>query len=164
MATEYSYDIVSTVDLTIVKNAVDQAEKELAGRYDFRGTKTSFQLDGSELKIVSDDEYHLGTVLDIVRGKFAKRDISLKSLEYGKIEGASGGTVRQVVTIKQGIVSEEAKKLVKIIKDSGIKVQAQIQGDQLRVSGKDKDALQAVQNLVKGLDDLPYDVSFSNYR
>ncbi len=164
MAAEFSYDIVSTVDLTIVKNAVDQAEKELAGRFDFRGSKTSFNLDGSDLKIVSDDDYHLNTVLDIVRGKFAKREISLKSLEYGKIEGASGGTVRQVVTIKQGIPTEEAKKLVKRIKDSGIKVQAQIQGDQLRISGKDKDALQAVQSLVKGYDDLPFDVSFSNYR
>ena len=163
MATEYSFDIVSTVDLTIVQNCLDQAEKEIAGRFDFRGTKTKFTLEDNEVKVISDDEYHLNTVLDIIRGKLAKREISLKAMEYGKIEGASGGTVRQVVTIRQGIPGDAAKNLVKEIKASGIKVQAQMQNDQVRVTAKDKDALQAVQKLVKSLD-LTYDAAFTNYR
>jgi hypothetical protein len=161
---EYSFDIVSTVNLSEVKNAVDQAEKELAGRFDFRNSKTSFNLQGNTITIISDDEFHLNTVLDILRGKLAKREVSLKALEYGKIEPASGGTVRQVITLRQGIPTEEAKALVKRIKASGVKAQAQLQGDQLRVSGKDKDALQAVQKLVRGFEDLPYDVEFVNYR
>ncbi len=164
MATEYSFDIVSKVDLTEVKNAIDQAERDITSRFDFRNTKTSFDLEGNALKIISDDEFHLNMVLDILRSKLAKRNVSLKALEYGKVEQASHGTVRQVVTLRQGIPTEEAKELVKKIKASGVKAQAQIQGDQLRVSGKDKDALQAVQRLVRGLEDLPYDVEFINYR
>jgi uncharacterized protein YajQ (UPF0234 family) len=164
MATEFSFDIVSKVDLTEVKNAIDQAEREITGRYDFRNTKTAFTLEDNTIKILSDDEFHLNMVLDILRGKLAKREVSLKALEYGKIESASHGTVRQVVTLRQGIPTEEAKSLVKAIKASGIKVQAQMQNDQVRVTGKDKDALQAVQKLVKGMPDLPYDVEFINYR
>ncbi|HZP82767.1 MAG TPA: YajQ family cyclic di-GMP-binding protein [Chthonomonadaceae bacterium] len=164
MATEYSFDIVSKVDLTEVKNAIDQAEREIAGRFDFRGTKTAFTLEGNSIRILSDDEFHLNMALDILRSKLAKRNVSLKALEYGKIEAAAGGTVRQVVTLRQGIPTEEAKKLVKEIKAAGIKAQAQLQGDQVRVSGKDKDALQAVQKLVRGMPDLPYDVEFVNYR
>lgn len=164
MATEFSFDVVSEIDLTEVKNCVDQAEREISNRFDFKDSKTSFDLEGNALKVVSDDEYHLSTVLDVVRAKFAKRGLSLKSLEYGKIEQASKGTVRQVVTLKQGIPTEEAKKLVKEIKAAGIKAQAQIQGDALRVTSKDKDSLQAVQRLVKGMEDLPFDVQFTNYR
>ena len=164
MASEFSFDVVSTVDLNEVKNAIDQAEKEITTRYDFRGTKTKIELEDSTLKILSDDEFHLDIVLDIVRSKFAKRNVSLKSLEYGKVEAASGGAARQTVTLKQGIPTEEAKKLAKKIKDSGIKVQAQIQGEALRITGKDKDALQAAQSLLKGLPDLPFDMSFNNYR
>jgi uncharacterized protein YajQ (UPF0234 family) len=163
MPSEYSFDVVSRVDLTVVANAIDQAEREITGRFDFRNTKTKIELDGNAMKVTSDDEFHLNTVLDIIRGKFAKRELSLKALEYGKIESASGGTVRQVVTIRQGIPTEEAKKLVREIKASGVKVQAQIQGEELRVAGKDKDALQAAQKLIKGMD-LPFDVAFSNYR
>lgn len=164
MATEYSFDIVSKVDLTEVKNAIDQAEREIAGRFDFRGSKTAFTQEENSIKILSDDEFHLNMVLDILRSKLAKRNVSLKALEYGKIEAASGGTVRQVVTLRQGIPTEEAKKLVKEIKAAGLKAQAQLQGDQVRISGKDKDALQAVQKLVRGMPDLPYDVEFINYR
>jgi uncharacterized protein YajQ (UPF0234 family) len=164
MATEYSFDIVSKVDLSEVRNAIDQSERELAGRFDFRNTKTRFDLDGEALKILSDDEFHLNSVLDILRAKLAKRGVSLKALEYGKIEQASHGAVRQTITLRQGIPTEEAKKLVKEIKSSGIKVQAKMQNDQLRVTGKDKDALQAVQKLVKGMEELPYDVEFVNYR
>ncbi len=164
MATEFSFDVISKVEITEVKNALDLAEREITTRYDFRNTKTQINLEGETIKIVSDDEYHLETVKDIIRSRFAKREISLKSLEYGKIEPASAGCLRQVITIKQGIPTEEAKKLTKEIKASGIKVQTQIQGEQLRVTAKEKDALQAVQKLIKGMEDLSFDVSFSNYR
>jgi uncharacterized protein YajQ (UPF0234 family) len=164
MATEFSFDIVSRVDLTEVKNAIDQAEREIENRYDFRNSKTRFALEENTIKVISDDEFHLTMALDILRGKMAKRNLSLKALEYGKIEAASGGTVRQVVTLRQGIPTEEAKALVKAIKASGIKVQAQMQGNEVRVTGKEKDALQAVQRLVRGMENLPYDPDFVNYR
>lgn len=164
MASEFSFDIVSKVDITEVKNAIDQAEREIENRYDFRNTKTKFDLDGNTIKILSDDEFHLEMVLDILRSKLAKRNVSLKSLEYGKVEAASGGAARQTVTIRQGIPTDEAKALVRKIKEAGIKAQAQIQGEAVRVVSKEKDALQAVQQLVKKLPDLPYDPSFENYR
>ena len=164
MATEYSFDVVSKVDLTEVKNAIDQAEREIANRFDFRNSKTAFTQEGNAIKILSDDEFHLNMVLDILRSKLARRNVSLKALEYGKIESASGGAVRQTITLRQGIPTEEAKNLVKHIKASGIKAQAQIQGEALRISGKDKDSLQAVQRLIKSMEDLPYDVAFENYR
>lgn len=164
MAAEYSFDIVSQVDLNEVKNAIDQTERELANRYDFRGSKSKIELEESTVKVLSDDEFHLEALLDILRGKMAKRNLSLKALEYGKIEKAAQGAVRQVITLRQGIPLEEARSLLKQIKASGLKVQAQIQGDQVRVSGKVKDDLQAVQKLVRSLPDLPYDPEFSNYR
>lgn len=163
MATEFSFDVVSKIELTEVKNAIDLALREIEGRYDFRNTKTQVTFEGSEIKVISDDEWHLETVKDIIRARFAKRNLSLKAMEYGKIESASGGTVRQVITLKQGIPTDEAKKLVKEIKAAGLKVQTQIQGEELRVSAKEKDALQAVQRLLKGMD-LPFDVDFANYR
>ena len=161
---DFSFDVVSKVDITEVKNSIDQAEKEVSNRYDFKNTKTSFLLEDETIKIVSDSEYHLELVLDILRAKFAKRGVSLKSLEYGKIEQASQGTVRQVVTLKQGIPTDEAKKLAKSIKDAGLKVQTTIQGDALRISGKDKDALQTAQKLINSMPDLPFDVAYENYR
>ena len=164
MASEYSFDVVSTVDLSEVKNAVDAAEKEITTRYDFRNTKTKITQEESTLKILSDDEFHLDIVLDIVRSKLAKRNVSLKSLEYGKVESASGGAARQTVTIRQGIPMDEAKALVRELKGAGLKAQAQIQGDAVRISSKDKDALQAAQAFIKGLKDLSYDVTFTNYR
>lgn len=164
MATEYSFDVVSKVDLTEVKNAIDQTEREILTRYDFRGTKSKIELEDSTLKLLSDDEFHLTTLIEILRGKMAKRNISLKALEYGKVEFGLHGTARQTITLRQGIPTDEARALVAKIKAAGIKANAQIQGDQLRVSGKDKDALQAVQRLILGLQDLPYDVEFSNYR
>ena len=160
MASEYSFDIVSELDLTIVANALDLAEREIANRYDFKNSKTKIQLEKSEIKITSDDEWHLETVLDVIRSKFTKREISLKSMELGKIESAAGGCVRQVVTLKQGVPVEEGRE----IKAAGIKVQTQIQGEAVRVTGKDKDVLQAVQKLVKSLEDLSCDVAFANYR
>lgn len=164
MPSEFSFDIVSKVDLTEVKNAIDQAERDIANRYDFRNTKTKFDLEGNQLKILSDDEFHLEMVLDVLRAKLAKRNVSLKSLEYGKIEGASGGAARQTITLRQGIPTDDAKALVRKIKESGVKAQAQIQGEAVRVSSKDKDALQSVQQLVKRMEDLPYDPTFENYR
>jgi uncharacterized protein YajQ (UPF0234 family) len=164
MATEYSFDVVSKVDLTEVKNAIDQTEREIINRFDFRNTKSKIDLEENQLKILSDDEFHLTTLIDILRGKMAKRNISLKALEYGKIESGSHGTARQTITLRQGIPVDEARALVKRIKDAGLKANAQIQGEQLRVSGKDKDALQAVQKLIRSIPDLPYDVEFSNYR
>lgn len=164
MASEYSFDVVSKVDLTEVKNAIDQAEREIAGRYDFRQSQTAFVLEDTTLKVSSDDEFHLELALDVLRGKFTKRGVSLKALEYGKIESASRGSVRQSITLKQGIPTEEAKRIVREIKAAGIKAQAQIQGEQLRVSSKEKDALQAVQKLIRGLEDLTCDVEFANYR
>ena len=164
MAQEFSFDVTSEVDMAEVKNAVEQAEKEIKNRFDFRNSKTKIDIEEKTLKVLSDDEFHLETVVDVIRGKLAKRNVSLKSLEYGKIEAASGGAARQVITLKQGIPMEEAKKLVKAIKDAGIKANAQIQNEQVRVSGKDKDALQLVQNLIRKMEDLPFDVQFSNYR
>ena len=164
MAAEFSFDVTSKVDLTEVKNAIDQTEKEIASRYDFRETKSTLELEDNSVKLLSDDEFHLTTLIEILRGKMAKRNISLKALEYGKIEAGSRGTARQTITLRQGIPTDEAKKLVKLIKDAGIKVNAQIQGEQLRVTGKDKDALQAVQKLIRSQEDLSFDVEFSNYR
>jgi cyclic-di-GMP-binding protein len=164
MATEYSFDVVSKVDITEVKNAIDQTEREITTRFDFRNTKSKIELEENQIKLLSDDEFHLTTLIDILRGKMAKRNISLKALEYGKIEGGSHGTARQTITLRQGIPIDEARALVKRIKDAGIKANAQIQGEQLRVSGKDKDGLQAVQKLIRSIPDLPYDVEFSNYR
>ncbi len=161
---EFSFDVVSKVDITEVKNAIDQAEREIAGRFDFRNTKTAFTLEENAIKVLSDDEFHLEMVLDILRSKLAKRNVSLKALEYGKIESGSAGTARQTVTLRQGIPTDDAKNLVKEIKAAGMKAQAQIQGEQLRVTGKDKDSLQAVQKLIRGMPDLPFDVEFTNYR
>jgi cyclic-di-GMP-binding protein len=163
MSKENSFDIVSTVELSEVTNAINLAMKEIENRYDFKGSKSSVSLEKEELVILSDDEYKLEQVKDVLASKLIKRGISLKSLEYGKIEPATGGTVRQRAKITQGIDQEQAKKIGKLIRDSGIKVKSQIQGDQLRVTGKSRDDLQAVIQLVKQAD-LPIDVQFINFR
>ncbi|MFC4766373.1 YajQ family cyclic di-GMP-binding protein [Effusibacillus consociatus] len=163
MAKDASFDIVSKVDLQEVRNAVNQAIKELESRFDFKGSKSSIELKDEEIVLIGDDEYKLGAVNDILQTKLIKREISPKSLQYGKIEPASGGTVRQVVKLVQGIDQDNAKKIVKLIKDSKIKVQAAIQGDQVRVSGKNRDDLQMVIQLLKK-EDLPIDLQFTNYR
>ncbi len=164
MAAEYSFDVVSKVDITEVKNAIDQAEKEIGGRYDFRQSITAFELDENTIKVTSDDEFHLTMALDVLRGKLSKRNVSLKALEYGKVESGSRGSARQTITLKQGIPMDDAKRLVRDIKAAGIKVNAQIQGEQLRITGKEKDALQAVQRLIKSIEDLSCDAEFTNYR
>lgn len=163
MAKDCSFDVVSEVDMQEVDNAVNQAVKEIATRYDFRGSKAEIVLEGETIKLIGDDEYKLGAVVDVLKGKMVKRNVSVKNLEFGKVEPASGATVRQIVTIKKGISQENAKKVTKAIKDMKIKVQASIQGDQVRVSGKDKDDLQAVIQMLKNLD-VPVELQFTNFR
>ena len=163
MAKDCSFDVVSEVDMQEVDNAVNQEIKEIGTRYDFRGSKSEISLEGDTIKLIGDDEYKLGAVVDVLKGKMVKRNVSIKNLEFGKVEPASGATVRQLVTIKKGISQENAKKVTKAIKDMKIKVQASIQGDQVRVSGKDKDDLQAVIQMLKNLD-VPVELQFTNFR
>ncbi len=163
MAKDCSFDVVSEVNLQEVDNAVNQAVKEITTRYDFRGSKASLSLEGETIKVLGDDEFKLKSVIDILQGKLVKRGVSLKNLEYGKIEDASGGAARQIITIKKGISKENAKEVVKHIKNMKLKVNAQIQEDQVRVSGKDKDDLQAVIQMLKGLD-FPVELQFVNFR
>lgn len=160
---DYSFDIVSKVDLQELSNAVVQAEREIATRFDFKGSKTQITLDKDELTIVSDDDYKLNSVIDILLGKMVKRNVPTKNLDYGKIEGASGGTVRQKIKIRQGIEQDIAKKINTAIKDSKLKVKSQIQGDQLRVSGKNKDDLQSVIQLLRNAK-IDIDLQFINFR
>lgn len=163
MAKDCSFDVVSEVDMQEVDNAVNQAIKEIGTRYDFRGSKSEISLEGDTIKLIGDDEYKLGAVVDVLKGKMVKRNVSIKNLAFGKVEAASGATVRQLVTIKKGISQENAKKVTKAIKDMKIKVQASIQGDQVRVSGKDKDDLQAIIQMLKNLD-VPVELQFTNFR
>lgn len=165
MADEHSFDIVSKVDMQEVLNSVQQATKEMSQRFDFKGSKSSieFNKDKAEITLISDDEQKMKSVIDILQSKFAKRGVSLKSLVYGKVEQAAGGTARQVITLQQGIVQEKAKEIVKIIKDSKMKVQAEIQKDQVRVRAKKIDDLQTVMTMLRGKD-LGIHMEFINYR
>jgi cyclic-di-GMP-binding protein len=163
MAKDASFDIVSNIDMQEMDNAVNQAIKEMTGRFDFKNSKSSIELGEKELTLASDDDFKLKSVVDILESKMIKRGISIKSLDFGKVEPASGGTVRQVVKLKQGIDQDNAKKIVKLIKDSKIKVQASVQGDSVRVSGKNRDDLQAVIQLLRNAD-LSLDLQFNNYR
>ncbi len=160
-----SFDIVSKVDIAEAVNAVDQATREIKQRFDFRGSVSKIELNQNENKITltSDDEFKLKSVIDVLQGKLIKRGISLKALVYGKVENASGGTVRQEVTLQQGIPQEKAKEIVKLIKDKKMKVQAQIQADQVRVSAKKKDDLQTVIATLKE-EDFGLPLQFANYR
>jgi cyclic-di-GMP-binding protein len=165
MADEHSFDIVSRVDMQEVSNAVQQATKEVSQRFDFKGSKSEIHLDKEkgELTLTSDDEYKLQSLTEILKGKLIKRDVSLKALNYGKIEKASGDTVRQVVTLKQGIGADKAKEIVKMIKDTKLRVQAEIQKDQVRVRAKKIDDLQVVIGLLKKKE-FDYPMEFINYR
>jgi hypothetical protein len=158
-----SFDIVSTVDLQEVRNAVSQAEKEVANRYDLKKAGAELELTGEEMTAGAADEYSLDQALDVLKTKLVRRGVNLKSLRYGKIEPASGGRVRQKITLQQGIPIETSKKLVAEIKSRKLKVQAAIQGDTVRVSGKNRDDLQLVIAMLKELDlDVP--LTFTNYR
>jgi cyclic-di-GMP-binding protein len=162
-AAENSFDIVSTVDLQEVRNAVQQAEKEIGNRYDLKKAAAELTLEGEEMTLEVSDEYTLQQCLDILQSKLVKRGINLKSLRYGKIEAASHGRARQKITLQQGIPTETAKKIVAEIKTKKLKVQAAIQGDTVRVSGKNRDDLQTVIAALKAMDlDVP--LTFSNYR
>ena len=165
MADEHSFDIASKVDLQEVLNAVQQATKEISQRFDFKGSKSSIELnkDKHEITLISDDELKLKTVVDILQTKLVKRGVSLKALGYGKIEQAAGNTIRQLVTLQQGIPVDKAKEIVKIIKDMKMKVQAEIQKDQVRVKAKKIDDLQALIALLRGKD-LGIHIDFINYR
>ncbi len=163
MAADNSFDIVSDVDLMEASNAVQQAMKEIRQRFDFKGSASDIKMEKETLTLSSDNESKLKAVIDILQGKLVKRGVSLRSLDYGKVEPAAKGTVRQVVTIKKGISSEKAKDIVKFIKGTGIRVQAAIQEDQVRVSGKKRDDLQAIIQALKG-HDFGLDLQFTNYR
>ncbi|HMK49191.1 MAG TPA: YajQ family cyclic di-GMP-binding protein [Thermodesulfovibrionales bacterium] len=165
MADEHSFDVVSKVDMQEVSNAVQQAVKEIGQRFDFKGSKTSIELDKnkSEITLLTDDEYKLKSVVEILRNKLVKRNVSLKTLVFGKIEQAAGDTVRQVLTLQQGISAERAKEIVKIIKDTKMKIQAEIQKDQVRVKAKKIDDLQAIITVLKGKE-FDYHMEFINYR
>lgn len=165
MAQQNSFDIVSQVDLQEVDNALNQARKEIGQRYDFKDSKTSIELNqkDKQITILSDDDFRMKSVVDIVQSKLVKRGISLKALKYGKIEPAAGGTVRQVISLQVGIDKENAKAIVKLIKDSKVRVQAQIMEDQVRVSGKDKDDLQTIIKMLRE-SDFSFAMQFVNYR
>ena len=158
-----SFDIVSVVDKQEVDNAVNQAIKEIGQRYDFKGSKTEVTLDKDTVKVVTDDDFRLKAVLDVLQSKFVRRAVSLKALEYGKVEPASGGLVRQVITIRQGIPKEKGREIVALIKGTKRKVQGQIQEEQVRVTGKDIDDLQEIIRLLKGKE-LGVDLQFVNMR
>lgn len=163
MPQDFSFDIVSKTEMQEVANAVQQAQKELAQRFDFKGSKSSIELAGEEIVLLSDDEGKLRSVKDILESKLVKRHVALKALDYQKIEAAQMGTVRQKAKIVQGIESEKAKAIVKAIKDAKIKVQASIQSDQVRVVGRSKDDLQKAIALVKE-NDFGIPLQFTNYR
>lgn len=163
MPQDFSFDIVSKTEMQEVANAVQQAQKELAQRFDFKGSKSSIELSGEEIVLISDDEGKLRSVKDILESKLVKRHVALKALDYQKLENAQMGTVRQRAKIVQGIETEKAKAIVKAIKDAKVKVQASIQSDQVRVVGRSKDDLQKAIALVKE-NDFGIPLQFTNYR
>lgn len=163
MASESSYDIVSKMDMQELTNAIDQTEREIASRFDFKGSKSELKLEKDVLVVLSDDEYKLNAVIDILQSKMIKRGLPIKNLEYGKIEPASLGAVRQRIGLKSGIDQENAKKINVLIRDSKLKVKSQIQGDQIRVTGKSKDDLQQIMQLLRKAD-LTVDVQFTNFK
>ncbi len=163
MSKENSFDIVSKIELPEVTNAITSAMKEVKTRYDFKGSKSDISLDKEELVLVSDDDYKMEQLKDVLISKLIKRGIPIKNLDYGKLENASGGTVRQRAKLVQGIDKDNAKKINMVIKNSGLKVKSQVQDDQVRVTGKNRDDLQAIMASVRQLD-LTIEVQFINYR
>jgi uncharacterized protein YajQ (UPF0234 family) len=158
-----SFDVVSVVDMQEVDNAVNQAVKEIGQRYDFKGSKTEVILEKDAIKVVTDDDFRLKAVVDVLQSKFVKRGVSLKALQYGKVEPASGGLVRQMIAIQQGISKEKGREIIALVKGSKRKVQSQIQEEQVRVTGKNIDDLQEVIRLLKAKD-LGVDLQFVNMR
>ena len=163
MAQQNSFDIVSEVDRAEITNAINQTVKEVRQRFDFKGSTATVALEANELILTAEDETKLRNMNDIFQQKLVRRGVPLKALSYGNVDPAGGGTVRQKVQVQQGIPQEKAKEVVRFIKDSKAKVQASIQGDIVRVSGKDRDTLQGVIAELKGKD-FGINMQFSNYR
>lgn len=158
-----SFDIVSKVDMQEVDNAVNQSVKEIGQRYDFKGSKAEITRENDSIKVLADDDFKLKAVIDVLQSKFIKRDISIKSLQYGKAEPASGSMVRQIITVQQGVSKEKGKEIIAVIKESKLRVQAQIQDDQVRVTGKNRDDLQEAIATLKGKN-LDIEMQFVNFR
>ncbi|MCA1618889.1 MAG: YajQ family cyclic di-GMP-binding protein [Acidobacteria bacterium] len=164
MAQQNSFDIVSQVEMAEVKNALDQAMKEVRQRFDFKGSRAEVRLEGDkELILTAEDETRLRNMNDILQQKLVRRSVPLKALSYGRVEPAAGGTVRQNVAIQQGIPSDKAKEIVKYIKETKLKVQAAIQGDVVRITGRDRDTLQDVIAQLKAKD-FGINMQYTNYR
>ena len=165
MAQQFSFDVVSQVDQQELDNAVNQAKKEIEQRYDFKGSNTTIELDQKEktIKLHTSDEMKLRALGEVLNAKMIKRNISLKALEYGKPEQATGSTLRQTVKIKNGLESEQAKQVTKLVKDLKMKVQAQIQGDAVRIVGKSKDELQEAIQILRA-QNFDFPIQFTNYR
>ena len=158
-----SFDIVSQVNAQEVKNAIEQANKEIANRYDFKGSDARVEQNELDLTVFADDEFKLGQVMDVLRARLAKRNVDVRSLEPGAVDKISGDKVKQALKVRVGIAQERAKSIVKLIKDSKLKVAGSIQGDAVRVSGAKKDDLQAAIQLIrKDVTDLP--IQFINFR
>jgi uncharacterized protein YajQ (UPF0234 family) len=147
-----SFDVVSKVDMQEIANALQQTRKEVEQRYDFKGSKTTIEQDKNAIKITSDNDFKVKAVVDVLQSKLVKRGVNLKSLEYGKVEPAAGGLARQSITIHQGLDTDAAREVVKLIKDTKVKVQAQVQDDQVRVTGKQRDDLQTVIQALRAAD------------
>ena len=163
MAQQNSFDIVSQVEMAEVKNALDQTMKEVRQRFDFKGSHAEVRLEENDLVLAAEDETKLRNMNDILQQKLVRRGVPLKALSYGRVEPAAGGTVRQSAAIQQGIPTEKAREIVKFIKETKVKVQAAIQGDTVRVSGRDRDTLQEVIAQLKSKD-FGINMQFTNYR
>ncbi|MCG6553880.1 MAG: YajQ family cyclic di-GMP-binding protein [Candidatus Magnetominusculus sp. LBB02] len=165
MADEHSFDIGCSIDMQEIANAVNQSLKEIQQRFDFKGSKSNIEIDkaNNAIMVTSDDEFKLKNVLDILQGKLVKREVSLKALSYGKMEQAASNTVKQKITLQQGVPMEKAKEIVKLIKDMKLKVSSEIQGDSVRVRGKKLDDLQTIIEKIKGRD-FEIHLQFTNYR
>jgi uncharacterized protein YajQ (UPF0234 family) len=163
MAAENSFDIACKIDMQEVTNALDQARREIGTRYDLKGTKCDVTIEQSDITAVAPDDMKLKAVVDILQSRLHKRGVPLKALTYGEVEQASGGTLRQKIALQQGIPIERAKEIVRLIKDSKVRVQASIQEDQVRVAGKNRDDLQKIIAMLKDKD-LGIALQFTNYR
>ena len=158
-----SFDVVSVVDMQEVDNAVNQAIKEIGQRYDFKSSKSKVSLDAEGIKLLADDNFRLKAVVDVLQAKLVKRGVSLKALQYGKVEPASGGLVRQAIAVQQGISKEKGKEIIALVKETKLKVQSQIQDEQVRVTGKNINDLQEIIRLLKAKD-LGVEMQFVNFR
>ena len=158
-----SFDVVSVVDMQEVDNAVNQAVKEIGQRYDFKGSRCEVSLEKDGIRVLADDDFRLKAVVDVLQSKFVRRGVSLKALQYGKAEPASGGRIRQFITIVQGISKEKGREIIALLKETRRKVQSQIQDEQVRVTGKNINDLQEIIGLLKA-QDLGVEMQFVNFR